>query len=89
LAEYNFKVVYRPGNKNSKADILLRHWDNASLNRSGAPHLSYFRPGELVMDASVVSSTRLVHLNSTFEEGIIRVAQADKDWEATRTAVTT
>ena len=29
LAEYNFKVVYRPGNKNAKADMLSRRWDYA------------------------------------------------------------
>jgi hypothetical protein len=27
LAEFNFRVVYRPGDKNTKADVLSRRWD--------------------------------------------------------------
>jgi hypothetical protein len=26
LAEFNFKVISRPGEKNTKADVLSRHW---------------------------------------------------------------
>jgi len=69
--------------------MLSRHWDNAPIKGIDAPQMSFFGPGQLVMDASVASGTRVGHINSTFEEGIIRAAQANKDWEATRTAVTT
>jgi hypothetical protein len=29
LAEFNLEVVYRPGDKNTKADVLSRRWDHA------------------------------------------------------------
>jgi hypothetical protein len=40
LAEYDFKVVYRPGNENAKADMLSRRWDYAPLEGSEAPQIS-------------------------------------------------
>jgi hypothetical protein len=55
LAEYNFKVVYRPGNKNAKADMLSRRWDYAPLEGSEAPQMSFFKPGQLVLDTAVVA----------------------------------
>jgi len=88
-AEYNYKVVYRPGNKHVKADMLLRHSDNTRLEGSVAQQICFFRLGYLVMDATAVSSTSGVYLNRTFEKGIIRVTQADKNWKATRKVVIT
>jgi hypothetical protein len=46
LAEFNFKVVYRPGDKNTKADVLSRRWDHAPEGGSEtAPEVSFFKPG--------------------------------------------
>jgi hypothetical protein len=44
LAEHNLKVVYRPGIKNAKADMLSRRWDYAPLEGSEAPQMSFFKP---------------------------------------------
>jgi hypothetical protein len=61
LEGYNFKVLYRPGNKNAKADMLSRRWDYAPLVGSEAPQISFFRPGQLVLDTAVVAGARVVH----------------------------
>jgi hypothetical protein len=66
LAVYNFKVVYRPGNQNAKADMLSRRWDYAPLEGSKAPQMSFFKPGQLVLDMAVVAGARVVHLGDTF-----------------------
>lgn len=87
LAEYNFKVVYRPGNKNAKADMLSRRWDYAPLEGSEAPQMSFFKPGQLVLDTAVVSAAKVVHLGDTFSDSLLRAAEADADWQATRDAV--
>jgi hypothetical protein len=48
LAEFNFKVVYRPGDKNTKADVLSRRWDYAFKEGSEAAEVSFFKPGQYV-----------------------------------------
>jgi hypothetical protein len=87
LAEYNFKVVYRPGNKNVKADMLSRHWDNAPKEGSEAPQMSFSRPGQLVINTAIVSGVRVVSLKGIFIERLRKAAQVDKDWQATKRAV--
>jgi hypothetical protein len=53
LAEFNFKVVYRPGDKNTKADVLSRRWDYPSEGGSvTAPEVSFFKPGQYVDEES-------------------------------------
>jgi hypothetical protein len=42
LAECNFKVIYRPGQKNTKKDVLSRRWDNALKEGSEASPVSFF-----------------------------------------------
>jgi hypothetical protein len=43
LAEDNFRVVYRPGDKNTKADVLSRRWDHAPKEGSEAAEVSFFK----------------------------------------------
>jgi hypothetical protein len=53
LAEFNFKVVYRPGDNNTKADVLSRRWDHAPEGGSEtAPEVSFFKPGQYVDEES-------------------------------------
>jgi hypothetical protein len=87
LAEYNFKVVYRPGNKNAKADMLSRRWDYAPLEGSEATQMSFFILGQLVLDMAVVAGARVVHLGDTFSEELLKSADDDAQWQATRQAV--
>jgi hypothetical protein len=44
LAEFDFKVIYRPGEKNTKKDVLSRRWDNALKEGSEASPVSFSRP---------------------------------------------
>jgi hypothetical protein len=55
LAEFNSKVIYRPGEKNTKADVLSRRWDYAPEEGSEASPVSFFKTGQYV--ASAVSGT--------------------------------
>jgi hypothetical protein len=55
LAEFNFKVIYRPGEKNTKADVLSRCWDYAPKEGGEASPVSFFKTGQYV--ASAVSGT--------------------------------
>jgi hypothetical protein len=55
LAEFNFKVINRPGEKNTKADVLSRRWDYAPKEGGEASPVSFFKTGQYV--ASAVSGT--------------------------------
>jgi hypothetical protein len=71
LAEFNFKVIYRPGEKNTKADVLSRRWDYAPEEGSEASPVSFFKTGQYV--ASGVSGTSET-IHGVFEdtaEGIV------------------
>ncbi len=46
LAEFWFKVVYRPGHLNTKADVLSRRRDDADEEGSEASPRSLFKPGQ-------------------------------------------
>jgi hypothetical protein len=43
LAEFNFKVIYGPGKKNIKADVLSRRCDHALKEGGGASSVSLFK----------------------------------------------
>jgi hypothetical protein len=43
FAEYNFEVVYHTGKLNSKADVLLHHWEHTLEKGDKAPILSWLR----------------------------------------------
>jgi hypothetical protein len=51
LAEFNFKVIYRPGEKNTKADVLSRRWDYALKEGGEASPVSFFKTGQYVASA--------------------------------------
>ena len=81
LAGYNFKVVYRPGLKNTKPDVLSRRWDHR-LGEGGEPAAvvpqMFFRPGQLMMDAAAVASVKLISLQSTFLDRLRQAAEMDE-----------
>jgi hypothetical protein len=43
LAEFNFKVICRPSEKNTKKDVLSRRWDNGLKEGSEASPVSFFQ----------------------------------------------
>jgi hypothetical protein len=58
LAEFNFKVIYRPGEKNTKADVLSRRWDYALKEGGEASPVSFFKTGQYVSSANAVSGVQ-------------------------------
>jgi hypothetical protein len=67
-----------------KADMISRRWDYAPLEGSEAPQMSFCKPGQLVLDTAVVAGARVVHLGDTFSEKLLKAAEADVQWQATR-----
>ncbi|KAH0607133.1 uncharacterized protein H6S33_003121 [Morchella sextelata] len=84
LAGYNFKVVYRPGEKNGKTDVLSRRWDHR-LGEGGEtlqpePQI-FFRPGQLVLDPAKLAAVRVNQLQNTFLERLYTAAKEDSFWQ--------
>jgi hypothetical protein len=50
LSQFDFKIIYRPGNQNGKADALSRRTDPALEEGSGR-EVSFFKPGQLVLQS--------------------------------------
>ena len=49
MAEFNYKIIYHPGDKNTKADVLSQHWNFAPEGGSSKQELAFFKPGQLVL----------------------------------------
>jgi hypothetical protein len=45
LSEFWFKVIYRPGHLNTKADVLSRRRDYTDKEGSETPQINFFKPG--------------------------------------------
>ena len=58
LSEFWFKVVYRPGHLNTKADVLSRCRDYADEEGSEAPPKSLFKPGQWVVSSTHIASVK-------------------------------
>ena len=84
LAEFNFIVRYRPGDKNGKPDALSRRWDLRSEKGSEdlQPVYFWFKPGQLRISA--IKATRL---RDTFHNTLLSTAKKNKIWLGTRDAV--
>ena len=48
LSQFDFKIVYRPGEQNGKADALSCRADLA-LERESGHKVSFFKPGQLIL----------------------------------------
>ncbi|KAH0604554.1 uncharacterized protein H6S33_006931 [Morchella sextelata] len=84
LVGYNFKVVYRPGEKNSKTNVLSRRWDHR-LGEGGEtlqlePKI-FFRPGQLGLDPAKLAAVRVNQLQNTFLERLYTAAKEDSFWQ--------
>jgi hypothetical protein len=82
LAEFNFKVICRPGEKNTHAGVLSRHWDNA-LKEGGEPSpVGFFKIGQYVSSAvsgtheNPVESETAETANGVFEDTADRIVLA-------------
>jgi len=84
VAEFDFIVKYRPGEKNGKPDALSRHWDHRPEGRSEdlKPIQLLFKSGQLQ-----ISAIRVVQLKDTFKQELQNAGEASPSWVATRDAV--
>ena len=92
LAKFWFKVVYRPGHLNTKADVLSRHQDYANEEGAEAPR-SLLKPGQwvagtrigdadrqwVVVDSAKIASTKVYTLLGTFQEKLKEAAVRDPE----------
>ena len=80
LAEFNFVVRDRPGNKNGKPDALSRRWDLRPEEGSEdlQPVHFLFKPTQLRI--SVMKATQL---RDPFRNILLSTAKKDKAWLAT------
>jgi hypothetical protein len=58
LAEFNFKVIYQTGEKNTKAAVLSRRWDYALKEGGEASPVSFFKTGQYVSSAGAASGAQ-------------------------------
>jgi hypothetical protein len=97
LAKYNFKVVYRPGKLNTKADVLSYHWNHALEEGGKAPILSelrLFKPGQLQMETQELKlsiacahSVCVCKLKSALLDEIHTTAKVDNVWQQIKQVV--
>jgi RNase H-like domain found in reverse transcriptase/Reverse transcriptase (RNA-dependent DNA polymerase)/Integrase zinc binding domain/Chromo (CHRromatin Organisation MOdifier) domain/Integrase core domain len=90
LAGYNFKVIYRPGVKNNKPDVLSRRWDHR-LGEGGELEVpipqTFFRPGQLVLNPARLAALRVHKLQSTFLQRLKDAGDKDEHWLGIRQAL--
>ena len=86
LAEFDFVVRYRPGNKNGKPDGLSRRWELRPEEGSEDLQLVHFsfKPGQLR-----ISAMKATQLRDPFRNILLSTAKMDQAWLATRDAVVT
>ena len=91
MAEFNYKVIYRPGAKNTKADILSRRSDYAPEGGSEIPERNFFKPGQLVLEGKRFAALRKVPaaqtMNGSFRQRLMEEAVNDPDYLKIRTQV--
>jgi hypothetical protein len=87
LSEFWFKVVYRPGHLNTKADVLSRRRDYTDKEGGEPSPRSLFKPGQWVVDSAHIASIRAYALPATIEDKLRALGLQDPDWKATLEAV--
>ncbi|KAH0610986.1 uncharacterized protein H6S33_011413 [Morchella sextelata] len=88
LAEFDFKIIYRPGTKNGKADALSRRPEyrpegGGTLGKQ--PIDKFFKPGQLAEEEFVVSAVSLaskgvIDWSKNFLDHVRQAASGDPTW---------
>jgi len=99
LSEFNFKIVYRPGEKKGKADTLSRRVD-PELEGEGEKQdltIQMFKLGqfdlgeseELLVTRQVMALKTLQTEESSWSNAILEAGLLDSDWSGIRNVVVT
>ena len=89
MAEFNYKISYRPGDKNTKADVLSRRWDYAPEGGSSKQELAFFKPGQLELGEgqgrlAACGKATIFQLPGNFISTLLEVAVSDEAYCSTR-----
>ena len=87
LSEFWFKVVYRPGHLNTKADVLLWRRDYADEEGGEPTPMSLFKPGQWVVNSAHIVATKVFALPVSHENNIRAAGKSNPNWVATLEAV--
>ena len=87
LSEFWFKVVYRPGHLNTKADILSRRRNYADEEGGEPTPKSLFKPGQWVVSSAQIASIKAFALPVSIEDKLRAAGKKDPDWITTLEAV--
>ena len=87
LQQFNFRVVYREGRLNQKADALSRGRDYRPEGGSNSDQQSFFRPGQCqvqherdLLRPKVLHTCPVVRLQSPFLQAIKAAAESDQTY---------
>ena len=86
MAEFDFEIVYRPGIKNGKADILSKRSDYAPQEGSGPTEQSFFKPGQYRVSSARLSQIPVVKLVGPFEDKLRKAAEECEDYQRLKAA---
>jgi len=86
LPPFNFKVIYREGQLNEKADALSRCRDYHPEGGSNSAPFTFFRPGQyigeepVILRPHVLQTCQRVQLQTTFHEALMKAADSDQTY---------
>jgi len=86
LQSFTFKVVYREGRLNQKADALSRHRDYRPKGGSNSDPYTFFRPHQYlgqerdILRPQVLQSCQGFRLQSAFRTGLLKAAHQDQSY---------
>jgi len=93
LQQFNFKVIYREGRLNEKADALSRRRDYHPEGGSNSEPFTFFGPGQYIgeepgiLRPHVLQTCQGFQLQTTFLEALIKAAASDETYLATLKAL--
>ena len=87
LAEFDFVIIYRPGTKNVKADVLSRRWDHAPEGGGEKPPESFLKPGQFRLSAVQLTAIPTIRLADQLEKALQAAASQDQEYRKTSEAV--
>ena len=79
-SEFWFKVVYRPGHLNTKADILSRHRDYDNEKGGKPTQKSLFKPGQWVVSSAQIASIKAFALPVSIKDKLRVAGKKNLDW---------
>jgi len=88
LQPLNFKVIYREGWLNEKADALLRRTDYRPEEGSNSEHCTFFRPGQYIGEEPVILRPHVLQtcqgfrLQTTFHQAPMKGGDRDQTYLA-------